>query len=110
MVNSTTMDAVLAIQIPQKGRQDPRMTELICFLLCIGAAATYITVCVKVHRENIVSSSRHIGTSKLAHTRADQRPPETILVGQDAGKPTPVFSTAAHNTNYARSNLSKHYS
>ena len=100
MVNSTSMDAVLAIRIPDKDLEDPRMIELIWFLLWIGAASTNIAACVKVRRENMVSSSRHTDTDKQSLGGSYQRRPEPVQARQDVRNPSPVFITDMHNKNY----------
>ena len=78
LVSKTTMEAVLAIEVTDEDREDPRMIELILFFLWIGAVATNIASCVLLRRENMVSSSRHISTGKSALGRPDRRRTEPV--------------------------------
>lgn len=67
------------------------MIEIVWFLLWLGTAATNITACPKVNSENMLSSSRHIDTSKLALGVSGLRRPESVHVSKEVRNRTPIF-------------------
>ena len=81
LVNHITEDNVLAIEVSDADREDPRILEHIWFLLFIGAQEDQISACLRTHRMNMIESQRNRSDTlhnKLINTPSKQVPRSTI--------------------------------